>query len=117
MFHFGLFSTFMPYLIIAVIYFCGLVSYSAEKINRERTEQTAEAYRNHTIESDIFSEGVCFKKYAYGYKQTAKASYRNYEKIFSKSISEEFTETYIPQYIEGNNYTYSLFLRPPPAVS
>lgn len=114
MFHFGLFSTFVPYLVVAAIYFCGLATYSVDIVNSH------------------ISDNNCKTEYSEGHSSLLHSDYQDINdnnKYFGQKINitdkeyiyTTFRNTFFwllyQQHINNHNYSLSLCSRPPPYLS
>lgn len=113
MFHFGLFSSFLPYIVIAAIYFCGLASYSVEIVNTHLSNKQDSTYFSEDygvqISTDEINQDICYNLSIY-----RKHSPEN------KTVTHEVENLYMYVVKSGkelNGYYYKLFSRPPPYLS
>jgi len=115
MFHFGLFSTFVPYLVIAAIYFCGLASYSVDVVNKHiKNDQNKTSYNGEydlSVNADYHLLSIDTNS------STQNNAYiSDKEHIYTTYINTVFWHLFKPD-IKENNCSFSLFSRPPPYLS
>jgi hypothetical protein len=114
MFHFGLFSTFVPYLVIAAIYFCGLASYSVDIVNRHISDNQSKA--EYTGEYDLSIDAGYLHFNIDKNSSTQSINITDKEYIYTTYINAVFWHTFKPDF-EKNYYYFSIFSRPPPYLS
>ena len=120
MFFFGLFSTQIPYIVLAVLYLVGFGAYSVNSIkNKNSIEIPAEKVLDYVAKSSINKSAK--KDFYYSSFTERKAS---------KTVSKNFYSCNIIIYIELSKHNYvpdqivfysiqtsfSLYSRPPPVV-
>ena len=115
MFHLGLFSSFMPYIVIAALYLFGLASYSyglfgSQTEDNNTGEITIKKQYNLSSEKDGNRETFFFETFSFFEDNTnnkavkppvAKNLFNRYEYIRSHFDSEHFS---------------SIYSRPPPSL-
>ncbi len=115
MFHFGLFSTFVPYLVIAVIYFCGLASYSVGIVNKhtENNQDNTSCYGEYDVSIkadlhllDIDENSITQNNALPANKEYIYTTYTN--SVFWFLFKLDFKKSI---------YSFSGFSRPPPYLS
>lgn len=114
MFHFGLFSTFAPYLVIAAIYFCGLASYSVDIVNRHingNQDNTSNIGEYEFLSNVDYHIIVVNKNHA-----SKSINIQDKEYIYTTYIKTIWNGISKPDFKE-NNYSFSIFSRPPPYLS
>lgn len=112
MFHFGLFSSFIPYLIIAAIYFCGLASYSVDIVNSQISDNKNKSEYNSEYEFSLNSDNYFIKID----NSTQNIVICNKEHFYTTYISTVFWQFFKPD-SKKNYYSFFIFSRPPPYLS
>lgn len=113
MFHFGLFSSFVPYLVIAAIYFCGLASYSVDIVNKHITKDQS---KTSFCEANQLSVAANYAVIEFQDNLSIeKSNLSKAEQTFS--IVDEVYWHITDPWIEDNGHGFSLFSRPPPYLS
>ncbi len=113
MFHFGVFSNLLPYLIIAAIYLCGLASYSAGLANTHLANKQNGAYFCNDFGTHISSNEI----YQYVYiKHSIYKSIINDNDFITQNVENLYVH-FIKSEKASKGYYYILFSRPPPHLS
>ena len=120
MFFFGLFSTQIPYIILAVLYLVGFGAYSVNSLkNKNNVEIPAEKILDYVAKSSIDkSANKTFYYASFTQKKTTKnvlKSFCNFNNIVFNELSEH---SYIHDecVFHSNQAYFSLYSRPPPIV-
>lgn len=113
MFHFGLFSSFVPYLVIAAIYFCGLASYSVDSVNKHIIK---DQNKTSLYEADQLSIAANYAVIEFQDNFSTEKDYLSKaEKTYS--IVNEVYWHITDNWTEDSGHSFSLFSRPPPYLS
>lgn len=112
MFHFGLFSTFIPYLIVGILYLIGMSHYGKNLLFPKENDSKNEIIHSQTI-SDKHTSASCFFKEKYNHTDI----YINKRAHFIDTQEDTIIRyTHIYFLKESNYYSY-YFSRPPPQLS
>lgn len=113
MFHVGLFSSFIPYLVIAAIYFCGLASYSIDLVNTHISNDQEETYLHNDNNAELAVKYVTST-----HSNTVsinKLEYLNFN--FHNTRGDKVLWDIFKTGKELQAHSYALFSRPPPYLS
>ena len=112
MFHFGLFSTFIPYLIIAAIYFCGLASYSIDRINKHIEDKHDNTYYygeyDISLNTDLHLLNIDTNSFTHSNILVTDKEY-----LYTTYTDSVFWFLQKPDF-KKSIYSFSIFSRPPP---